>query len=145
MKPKNRNQRLTFLALGLVALVGALSLAASGLEDSISYFYDPTEIIAKPPEFGKKIRLGGVVESDSFKQLAGLDVTFDVTDFEQSVTVVFDQILPDLFREGQGVIAEGALRADGVFVASRVLAKHDENYMPPEVAESLKNKTPPTS
>ncbi|PHR62378.1 MAG: cytochrome c maturation protein CcmE [Robiginitomaculum sp.] len=140
MKPKHQNRRLSLLAIGLVALVGALALAASGLRDNISYFYAPTELLESPPTAETKIRLGGMVEDGSFQRLSGLDVTFVVTDFEKSISVTFNQPLPDLFREGQGVIAEGKLRADGVFVASRVLAKHDENYMPPEVAESLKNK-----
>jgi cytochrome c-type biogenesis protein CcmE len=139
MKPKYRNQRLVFLGIGLVALVGALSLALSGLKDNISYFYAPTELRQSPPSPDQKIRLGGMVKPDTFIRHDGLDVEFVVTDFEDEVKVVFNQILPDLFREGQGVIAEGKLREDGVFMAQRVLAKHDENYMPPEVADSLKN------
>ncbi len=140
MKPKHQNRRLSLLAIGLVTLVGALALAASGLRDNISYFYAPTELLATPPTADTKIRLGGMVEDGSFQRLSGLDVTFVVTDFEKSVPVTFNRPLPDLFREGQGVIAEGKLGPDGIFIASRVLAKHDENYMPPEVAESLKNK-----
>ncbi|VAW01400.1 Cytochrome c-type biogenesis protein CcmE, heme chaperone [hydrothermal vent metagenome] len=139
MKPKKQNQRLVFLAVGLLVLTGALALAASGLKDNISYFYAPTELLATPPEPDKKIRLGGMVKQGSFKRLAGLEVVFTITDFENEVPVTFVKILPDLFREGQGVIAEGVMQQDGTFLATRVLAKHDENYMPPEVADSLKN------
>jgi len=124
--------------MGAVVLIGALALVFSGLSENISYFYAPSELIAAPPAPDKKIRLGGMVETDSLKQLGGLNVEFVVTDYESEVTIRFDRILPDLFREGQGVIAEGKLGTDGVFVASRVLAKHDETYMPPEVAASLK-------
>jgi len=140
MKPKKRNQRLTILGLGSLVLVAALILAMSGLKDSISYFYAPTELLAEQYEADKKIRLGGMVEDGSFQRSDGLQVSFRITDFNESIPVVYSKILPDLFREGQGVIAEGVLRRDGVFVASRILAKHDEKYMPPEVAESLKNK-----
>jgi len=138
MKPKRRNQRLTVLAVGLAALVGALVLASAGLKDSISYFYSPSELVESPPEAGKKIRLGGMVVAGSIKRLNGYKVIFVVSDYESNVVVNFDGILPDLFREGQGVVAEGALSENGEFIASRVLAKHDENYMPPEVADSLK-------
>ncbi len=138
MKPQRRNQRLTVLAVGLVALVGALALASIGLKDSISYFYAPTELVSSPPDPGKKIRLGGMVLAGSIERLDGYKVVFTVSDYENSVVVNFDGILPDLFREGQGVVAEGVLNDNGQFIASRVLAKHDEKYMPPEVADSLK-------
>ncbi|MBL1431232.1 MAG: cytochrome c maturation protein CcmE [Robiginitomaculum sp.] len=131
---------MTILGLGSLVLVAALILAMSGLKDSISYFYAPTELLAEQYEADKKIRLGGMVEDGSFQRSDGLQVSFRITDFNESIPVVYSKILPDLFREGQGVIAEGVLRRDGVFVASRILAKHDEKYMPPEVAESLKNK-----
>ncbi|MCF6292657.1 MAG: cytochrome c maturation protein CcmE [Robiginitomaculum sp.] len=132
---------MTFLGLGSLVLVAALVLAMSGLKDSISYFYAPTELLAEQYEIDKKIRLGGMVEDGSFQRSQGLQVSFRITDFNESIPVVYSKILPDLFREGQGVIAEGVLRRDGVFVASRILAKHDEKYMPPEVAESLKNRS----
>ncbi len=139
MKPKHQNQRLLFVGVGLGLLGLALGLVFSGLQENISYFYAPAELHDAPPEPGEKIRLGGMVEKGSFKQLDGINTRFVVTDFKKSVPVVFDQILPDLFREGQGIIAEGVLGQDGVFVARRVLAKHDENYMPPEVADALKD------
>jgi cytochrome c-type biogenesis protein CcmE len=138
MKPRKRNQRLTFLGLGLLVLVAALALAMSGLKDNISYFYAPTELLAEQYEADKNIRLGGMVQDGSLQQGEGLQVSFRITDFNASIPVVYSKILPDLFREGQGVIAEGVLGHDGVFVASRILAKHDEKYMPLEVAESLK-------
>ncbi|MBL4617491.1 MAG: cytochrome c maturation protein CcmE [Robiginitomaculum sp.] len=140
MKPRNRNRRLTFLGLGLLVLVAALVLAMAGLKDNISYFYAPTELLAEEYEADKSIRLGGMVEDGSFQRSEGLQLSFRITDFNASIPVVYSKILPDLFREGQGVIAEGALGSDGVFVATRILAKHDEKYMPPEVAQSLKKQ-----
>jgi len=140
MKPKHQNRRLTLLGLGLATLVVALVLAMSGLKDNISFFYAPTELLAAVPQADKKIRLGGMVQTGSLQRISGLDVRFAITDYETEIIVEFGQILPDLFREGQWVIAEGLLREDGVFQASRILAKHDENYMPPEVAASLKSK-----
>ena len=140
MKPRNRNRRLTFLGLGLLVLVAALVLAMAGLKDNISYFYAPTELLAEEYEADKSIRLGGMVEDGSFQRSEGLQLSFRITDFNASIPVVYSKILPDLFREGQGVNAEGALGCDGVFVATRILAKHDEKYMPPEVAQSLKKQ-----
>ena len=112
----------------------------TALSDNIVFFYSPTQIAEKqiPPE--RRFRMGGLVEAGSVKKSADSQETrFTVTDTHKSVAVVYRGLLPDLFREGQGVVAEGSLGADGVFVAREVLAKHDENYMPPEVAKAIKD------
>lgn len=126
-------------ALGLLAVAAVLVLR--GLGDGMSFFYAPTDVVAKAIAPGQQFRLGGLVADDSVvRQDDGLTTNFTVTDTEADITVSYRGILPDLFREGQGVIAEGRLSEDGVFVAHSVLAKHDENYMPPEVADALKDK-----
>jgi cytochrome c-type biogenesis protein CcmE len=106
-------------------------------------FYNPTDIASNPPQAAERFRLGGMVEKGSLQKTAGtLDVQFFVTDYKHTVAVKYSGILPDLFREGQGVVAHGRMQGN-TFVADEILAKHDENYMPPEVAESLKNNPPP--
>ena len=137
MKPKR--QRLVLIGLGMLALFGAAALVLTAFEENVVYFYSPTDLVEKKVAPARTIRIGGLVEEGSVKQDGdGLTVAFKVTDTQRSVPVVYRGILPDLFREGQGVVTEGTLGADGVFVASEVLAKHDENYMPPEVADALK-------
>ena len=137
MKPKR--QRLILIGLGMLALFGAAALVLTAFEENVVYFYSPTDLAEKQVAPAQMIRIGGLVEEGSVKQDGdGLTIAFKVTDTQRSVPVVYRGILPDLFREGQGVVTEGTLGADGVFVASEVLAKHDENYMPPEVAEALK-------
>jgi cytochrome c-type biogenesis protein CcmE len=132
LKPKH--QRLALLVLALVALVGAGLLAAWALRNQASYFYLPADIAAAPPEVDQAIRLGGMVETGSLTtQADGITVDFIVGDGEARVPVSFNGILPDLFVEGSGVVAEGRMRADGTFVADNLLAKHDENYMPREL------------
>jgi cytochrome c-type biogenesis protein CcmE len=143
MKPKKRNSRLLAIGLGGVLLIAAVYLVASALKQSISYFYTPTELAETTPSTHKKLSLGGMVEEGSVERGKGLDVQFRVTDFTHTVLVTYDKVLPDLFREGQGVVAEGTLNENGVFVAKRVLAKHDENYMPPQVARAIKSKDDP--
>ena len=127
--------------MGSVAVLGcAATLVLTALSDNIVFFYSPTQIAEKqiPPE--RRFRMGGLVEAGSVKKSADSQETrFTVTDTHKSVAVVYRGLLPDLFREGQGVVAEGSLGADGVFVAREVLAKHDENYMPPEVAKAIKD------
>ena len=126
LKPKH--QRLALLVLALVALVGAGLLAAWALRNQASYFYLPADIAAAPPEVDQAIRLGGMVETGSLTtQADGITVDFIVGDGEARVPVSFTGILPDLFVEGSGVVAEGRMRADGTFVADNLLAKHDEN------------------
>jgi len=110
------------------------------LEDSIVFFYSPSDIAEKNIRPGQRIRLGGRGAEGSVKRGENTTVSFSVTDTAKTIPVTFTGVLPDLFREGQGVVTEGKLRGDGVFVADNVLAKHDENYMPPEVAESLRKQ-----
>lgn len=127
------------VALVLVCVGLAVGLALQAFQENLLFFYSPTEVLAgKPPE-GKKFRLGGLVEAGSVAREAGeLKITFTVTDLKNNrVPVAYEGVLPDLFREGQGVVAHGYLQPDGSFRAEEVLAKHDENYMAPEVAELL--------
>ncbi len=134
---KAKHQRLVLIALALVALVGAGLLAAYALRNQASYFYLPEQMAANPPEPGQAVRLGGMVEPGSLETLPdGVTVTFAVTGREDSrIPVRFAGILPDLFVEGSGVVAEGRLGADGTFVADNLLAKHDENYVPRELED----------
>jgi cytochrome c-type biogenesis protein CcmE len=134
---KRKHKRLTILLLGLAALGGATALVLAAFSDNLVFFYSPSELAAKPLSTGQRIRIGGLVEIHSVAH-DGSRVAFRVTDGKTDMAVTYDGALPDLFREGQGVVAEGRLGADGVFVAGTVLAKHDERYMPPEVVEALK-------
>ena len=134
MKPKQ--QRLVLLLAALGALAGAGALAASALGDTATYFYSPSDVRAKGVAPGQAIRLGGLVEPGSVVR-RGATTTFRVTDNAQSTSVSYTGLIPDLFREGQGVIAEGKFTADGAVVADQVLAKHHENNNPPEVAGAL--------
>jgi cytochrome c-type biogenesis protein CcmE len=137
---KAKHQRLTLLIAALAALGIAAALAISALGDRATYFYSPNDVAVKGVEPGRAIRLGGMVGKGSVRRLGdGVTTRFVVTDFQRSVPVTFKGIVPDLFREGSGVIAEGRFDADGVFVADNLLAKHDERYMPPELAGSIKN------
>lgn len=136
MKPKRR--RLTFVLIGMGLLGAAAALVLAAYRDSIVFFYSPTEVHAKVLPADQRIRVGGLVEEGSLERtVGGGTVRFRITDLAETVAVTYTGILPDLFREGQGVVAEGRFR-DGVFRADEVLAKHDENYMPPEVADALK-------
>ncbi len=132
-----KRRRLTIVLTGMVLLSGAVGLVLAALDENLSYFYSPSDIAEAPQ--GRSIRLGGLVEEDSVeRQVDGVTVTFRITDTANSIAVTYQGLLPDLFSEGQGVITEGTLGADGVFVAREVLAKHDETYMPREVADALK-------
>jgi len=128
------------LTVGLI-VVGvslAVGLALQAFQENMLFFYSPTQALAGEPPDGRKFRLGGLVEEGSLARQPGeLKVTFLVTDLENTMTVSYEGVLPDLFREGQGVVAHGFLQPDGSFLAVEVLAKHDENYMAPEVAELL--------
>lgn len=131
---KPKHQRLVLVLLALAALIAAALLAIYALRDQASYFYVPADIAANPPEAGQAIRLGGMVENGSMIMAAdGVTVAFVVKDGTARVPVTFTGILPDLFVEGSGVVADGRMNADGVFVADNLLAKHDENYMPREL------------
>ena len=133
-----RKKRL-FIVLAIVAGVGiAVALALSALQQNINLFYTPTQIAAGEAPEGTRIRAGGLVEEGSVKRTNdSLSVSFRVTDGAEAVTISYQGILPDLFREGQGIVALGRVNADGVLIADEVLAKHDENYMPPEVTQAL--------
>ena len=132
MKPKN--QRLVLVVLAVAALIGAALLAMWGLRDRAAYFYTPADIAAGKAVSGRAMRLGGMVEQGSLRRDPdGVTVRFTVIDGASRTPVIFRDILPNLFREGSGVVAEGQLSADGTFIADTILAKHDERYMPPQL------------
>jgi cytochrome c-type biogenesis protein CcmE len=133
---KPRHKRLAAIAGGLVALGAAAALVLSAFEQNLVFFFTPSQVAAHEAPQGRTFRIGGMVETGSVKR-EGVEVRFLVTDTAKSIAVVYSGALPDLFREGKGVVAQGALGADGVFRAREVLAKHDENYMPPEAAHAL--------
>jgi len=138
---KAKHQRLVLLLVALVVLIGAALLAAWALRNQASYFYVPSDIVARPPEPGRAVRLGGMVEKGSLKTGAdGVTVNFVVQDGKARVPVTFRGIVPSLFVEGSGVVAEGRLGADGTFVADNLLAKHDENYVPREMQDMTKDQ-----
>jgi len=140
MAMTRKQKRLSIIAAGGMFLIAAAGLTFWALGQKASFFYMPAELAQATLEPGQRIRLGGLVEQGSIVRGEGTQVRFAVTDTEQTVPVTYVGILPDLFREGQGVICEGTVGADGVFAADTVLAKHDETYMPKEVADSLKEK-----
>jgi cytochrome c-type biogenesis protein CcmE len=136
-----RKQRRGVLIGTCLAVLGlAVGLVLFALRDSIVFFYTPSEVAEKHLETGQRFRLGGLVEDGSVKRGEGTTVSFVITDKRSTLPVTYTGVLPDLFREGQGVVAEGMLTTGGVFHADSVLAKHDENYMPPEVAKKLKEQ-----
>jgi cytochrome c-type biogenesis protein CcmE len=136
MTRKQRRGILIGTCLAVLAL--ALGLVLFALRDSIVFFYSPSEVAEMHLSPGQRFRLGGLVENGSLQRGEGTTVSFVVTDNAKTLPVIYTGVLPDLFREGQGVVAEGTLQTDGVFHADSVLAKHDEKYMPPEVAKKLK-------
>jgi cytochrome c-type biogenesis protein CcmE len=135
-----KQRRGVLIGVGVGVLMVAVVLVLFALRDSIVFFHTPSDIAEKPVVVGQRFRLGGLVADQSVKRGQGTKVEFVVTDTLKTVPVVYEGVLPDLFKEGQGVIAEGKLSDDGTFVADSVLAKHDENYMPPEVAKALEAK-----
>ena len=136
MKP--RHKRFVMVAAGIAALGIAAALVLSAFEKNLVFFYTPSQVVANEAPQGRSFRIGGLVAPGSVQRQAdGITVHFVVTDTAQSMPVAYRGPLPDLFREGKGVVAQGKLGADGVFSASEVLAKHDENYMPPEAAEAV--------
>ncbi len=138
MTRKQRRGALIGGGVGLLCLAAILVLFA--LKDTITYFHTPSDVAENKVKAGQRFRLGGLVVDGSVKRGGGTRVEFAITDTLKVVPVAFDGLLPDLFREGQGVVAEGKLEADGRFLADSVLAKHDETYMPPEVASALKDR-----
>ena len=133
-----QRQRLALVILAVLLIGGATGLVLAALQDKVAFFVTPSQIAEKSPEPGRRFRLGGLVVDGSIRREADGSVSFAITDKAQAVPVTYHGLLPDLFRDGQGVVTDGTLRADGVFEASEVLAKHDENYMPKEVADALK-------
>lgn len=133
-----KNRRAVFILTGLAILGLAVGLVLYAMRDNIVFFYSPSDIAQKTIAPETRIRIGGMVEKGTLHHSGPATISFNVTDFVKTVTVSYTGILPDLFREGQGVVAEGKMQPDGTFIADTVLAKHDEKYMPPEVAESLK-------
>jgi cytochrome c-type biogenesis protein CcmE len=135
-----KQQRGVLIAAGVGILGVAVFLVLFALRDTIVFFHTPKEVVERHVPAGKRIRLGGLVAQASVKRGTGQTVEFAITDTVQTIPVRYTGILPDLFREGQGVVAEGVLDPSGRFLADTVLAKHDENYMPPEVAKALKEQ-----
>ena len=135
---KTRHKRIAFIAGGLAGLGIAAALVLNAFQNNLVFFFSPSQIAAKEAPLGRNFRIGGLVEKGSMKRdNDGLTIHFTVTDTANSIPVVYKGILPDLFKEGRGCVAQGQVGADGVFHADSVLAKHDENYMPPEAAQSL--------
>lgn len=136
-----RRRRLVLVGLILLGVSSAVAFALTAFQDNLLYFYSVSDVNAGKAPAAREFRVGGMVIQGSFKRPAGsLEATFMLTDFAHDVTVRYTGVLPDLFREGQGIIARGRLDGSGSFIAKEVLAKHDENYMPPAVAESLRKQ-----
>ena len=139
MSLKPRTRRALWIVGGLAALGVAVALVVNAFRSNLVFFFTPTQVAAREAPRDRAFRIGGLVEAGSVaREKDGLTVRFRVTDTAKTIPVVFTGILPDLFREGKGVVAQGRIAADGTFKATEVLAKHDENYMPPEAAEALK-------
>jgi|JI10StandDraft_1071094.scaffolds.fasta_scaffold543864_2 cytochrome c-type biogenesis protein CcmE len=139
MTPRQRRIVLVVGILAGVSVAGALALRA--FQENVMFFFDPTQVASGEAPIEQRFRLGGMVRPGTVDRKAGsMDMRFVVTDFKRDVPVVYSGVVPDLFRENQGVVAHGKLGEDGVFVADEILAKHDENYMPPEVARAIKDK-----
>jgi cytochrome c-type biogenesis protein CcmE len=137
MKP--RQKRFVFIAVGVVAVSMAVGLVLYALRGNVNLYFTPTQVFNNEAPHGRSFRIGGLVEEGSIKrEKDGLTVNFVITDTNKSIPVVYKGILPDLFKEGKGVVAQGRVEADGLMRAEEVLAKHDENYMPPEAADAMK-------
>jgi len=143
---KARHKRLAFIVVGLAGLAMAIGLIANAFNQNLVFFFSPSDIQANQAPVNREFRLGGLVQEGSLKrENDGLTVHFVVTDNAHTIPVIFTGILPDLFREGQGVVAQGKLGENGTFLAKEVLAKHDESYMPPEVKDALEKAKQKTS
>ena len=135
---KRRHKRMAFIFVGLAGLGIAAYLVANAFRDNLVFFFSPTQVVAKEAPVNRTFRIGGLVQEGTLKRdTDGLTVRFTVTDTAANVPVVYKGILPDLFKEGRGCVAQGKIGADGVFQADQVLAKHDENYMPPEAGQAI--------
>ncbi len=136
-----RRRRMMLVGLIVLGVGAAAAFALTAFQENLLYFYTPSDVSAGKAPLDKTFRLGGMVPEGSFKRPDGsMEASFVLTDYASNVTVKYAGVLPDLFREGQGVVARGRLGGDGVFVAEEVLAKHDENYMPPDVADALRKQ-----
>jgi cytochrome c-type biogenesis protein CcmE len=141
MKPRTKRALVVVGGLGALALTSALVLNA--FQSNLVFFFSPSQVVAKEAPLERSFRIGGLVEEGSIQREAqGLTIRFAVTDLAHKIPVTYTGLLPDLFKEGKGVVAQGRLGPDGIFRADQVLAKHDENYMPPEAAQALKNAKP---
>ena len=137
---KRRHKRIGFVVAGLSGLGIAAALALNAFQDNLVFFFSPSQVAANEAPTGRTFRVGGLVQEGTVRRdTDGLTVRFTVTDTAQSIPVVYKGILPDLFKEGKGCVAQGKVAADGVFYADQVLAKHDENYMPPEAGQAIDN------
>jgi cytochrome c-type biogenesis protein CcmE len=135
---KKRHKRIAFIVTSLAALGLATWLVLGAFRNNLVFFFSPTQVVAKEAPVGRTFRIGGLVENGSLKRdTDGLTIRFVVTDTANTLPVVYKGILPDLFKEGRGCVAQGKVGADGVFYADQIMAKHDENYMPPEAARAL--------
>lgn len=135
---KRRHKRIGFIVAGLSGLAIAAALILSAFQENLVFFFSPSQVAAKEAPIGRTFRVGGLVQEGTVQRESdGLTVRFVVTDTAQSIPVVYKGILPDLFKEGKGCVAQGKIGADGVFYADQVLAKHDENYMPPEAGDAI--------
>ena len=139
LKGLKKQRRVQVLALAAVALIGATGLVGYAMQDGINFFRSPSQVLSEPPRAGETFRIGGLVVKGSIKRGEGTEVSFEVTDTNATVPVKYTGVLPDLFSEGEGVVALGKMDGD-TFVASEVLAKHDEKYMPKEVVDALKDQ-----
>lgn len=137
---KRRHKRVVFILGGLSGLAIAAALVLNAFQSNLVFFFSPSQVIAKEAPIGRTFRVGGLVEEGSIKrQTDGLTVHFTITDTAESIPVIYKGILPDLFKEGKGCVAQGKVGEDGVFYADQVLAKHDENYMPPEAEHAIEH------
>lgn len=135
---KRRHKRIAFILAGLSALGIATALVLSAFQENLVFFFSPSQVVAKEAPVDRTFRVGGLVQAGTLRRDSdGLTVRFTVTDTAQSIPVVYRGILPDLFKEGKGCVAQGRIGSDGVFHADQVLAKHDENYMPPEAGDAI--------
>ncbi len=133
-----RQKRFVYIMIAVVGLSLVVGLVLYGLKNNVSLYFTPTQVFNKEAPVGRSFRIGGLVEVGSMQRLDGLTVKFVLSDLHKSIPVTYQGILPDLFKEGKGAVVQGRIEADGVMHAQEVLAKHDENYMPPEAADALK-------
>ena len=139
LKGLKKQRRIQVISLAFVALIGATALIGYGMRDGINFFRSPSQVLSDPPRPGEVFRIGGLVADGSLRRGQGKTISFDVTDTNQTVPARYTGVLPDLFEEGQGMVGTGAMEGD-TFVATEILAKHDESYMPAEVIDALKDQ-----